>query len=166
MNLDYTDVEEWYHGEIRAIELHAQKVEQMLFQHVKGLRESVGSVLPKRGDIRKAERCLSHAVEMADLTERISARTPLTAYQDRWTATTYTGAAFAVVGGIVLVVGLILMALSSFWIGFGLSVGGLTLLLVGMLIFAGSKRVVLASVAGIALAILLVTFVVLLTVLL
>jgi hypothetical protein len=145
--VDDTDIEQWYWDEVQKIDTHARQLEDMLYSRLEHMRKApaggyvnteLGFGPTKRNDIRRAERCLNHATILADYTERISAKSPLNGTSAPYTPLT--------------------------WTGFGLSVTGLIMLLIGVLIFAGSKRVVFATVAGIALGIFLIAFVILLLV--
>jgi hypothetical protein len=166
--IDY-DVEKWYWDEVRKVDQHAQQLETLLFNRLqqmkRGENPEVGYGIPKRGDIRKTELCLSHATQLADHTERIATKNPYTSV-NKMSNISYAGIVLGVIGFLLMLVGLFVMALSSFWVGFGLSVGGLVLLLVGTLIFVGSKRVVFATIGGVSLGVLLLAFIILLVVLL
>jgi len=172
--VDDSDIEQWYWDEVKKIDVHAQQLEDMLYSRLQHMRKApeggsyvnqeLGFGPTKRGDIRRAEKCLNHAIVLADYTERISAKSPYNGANAPYSPLTWAGVGFGIVGAILLIVGLFVMGLSSFWVGFGLSVTGLVMLLVGVLIFAGSKRAVFATVAGIALGIFLIAFIILLLV--
>ena len=170
--VDDTDIEQWYWDEVQKIDTHARQLEDMLYTRLEHMRKApaggyvnteLGFGPTKRNDIRRAERCLNHATILADYTERISTKSPLNGTSAPYTPLTWTGIGFGIVGAILLIVGLFVMGLSSFWVGFGLSVTGLIIMLVGVLMLA-SKRAVFATVAGIALGIFLIAFVILLLV--
>ena len=171
---DDGDIEQWYWDEVQKIDRHAQQLEDMLYSRLEHMRKApsggyvnqeLGFGPTKRGDIRKAEKCLNHATVLANYTERISAKSPNNNGGPQYSTLTWSGIVFGLVGIVLLIVGLFVMSLSSFWVGFGLSITGLVLLLIGVLIFVGSKRAVFASVAGIALGIFLIAFIILLFVL-
>ena len=168
-----TDIEQWYWDEMGKLDDHAQQLETMLRSHIDQLRRSKGGFLnaelgiglPKYGEISKAARCLNHAARVAEYTQKLSTAARPANGTTGYSNTTYAGIALGVLGLVLLIVGIFVMSLSSFWVGVGLSIAGIVLMLIGLLLFIGSKRWVFATITGIGLGIFLVAFVVLLVVL-
>ena len=163
------DVERWYWDEVQRIASHMEQVRSLLQSRVEQLRRpsnaELGFGMKIAGDLRKADRCLSHASRFADFTQRIAVKNPYEPVDSRWSNLSKAGAVLGIVGLVLCIVGLFVLSLSSFWVGLGLSTGGLVLLLIGGLILIESKHVIVAVAAGIALTLFFIAFVTLLVVL-
>jgi len=161
------DVEDWYWQEVEKIKNHAAQVENELYNHMERLRKpynpEIGYNRPSVGSIRKTEKCLNHATALADYTERISARNPMSTQGRSYLS--WFGIGLAAVGLLLIVIGLFIMGLTSFWVGVGLSITGLVLLVIGALVLFESQRLVLAFITGGSCCILLILFIILAVVL-